>query len=143
MQVRKRGETISFEDALDREDEYLSRELGRMREDPTYVSSTGLRRSYVARGRYAEQLERWLASFPRDQLLVLTSEELWADPEFAMRSVTRFLGVPGRRLAAYPRQSVGAHGPMTPQARERLARVFEPENRRLEVLLGRALDWTR
>ena len=142
MQVRKRGETISFEDALDREDEYLNRELGRLRDDPTYVSSTGYRRSYVARGRYAEQLERWLALFARDQLLVLTSEELWADHENAMRAVTGFLGVPEWHPTSYPHQSAGSHAPMALETRERLARVFAPENRRLEELLGRELDWT-
>jgi hypothetical protein len=70
-----RDETRSFEDALEWEQEVLAPELERWFADPQYVSQLPLfGRSYVVRGRYAEQLERWLALFPREQLLVLTSE---------------------------------------------------------------------
>jgi hypothetical protein len=36
--------------------------------------------SYVARGRYAEQLERWQTAFGAERLLILISEEFQADP---------------------------------------------------------------
>jgi hypothetical protein len=143
MQVRKRGQTSSFEHALACEPEYLAEELEHVHADPSYVSTTGLWRSYVARGRYAEQLERWFELFPREQLLVLTSEELWDDPAAAVRAITRFLHVPEWQPESYPHQSAGTHAPMAPETREQLARVFEPENRRLEELLGRKLAWTR
>lgn len=44
---------------------------------------------------YAEALSRWLAfgAFPRDQLLVLASEELYATPVVAMRQVADFIGL--------------------------------------------------
>jgi hypothetical protein len=143
MQVRKRGETLSFEEALEREETELPYELRRMSEDPTYTWPHDRRRSYVARGRYAEQLERWLSLFPREQLLVLTSEELWTDPAATTSAVSAFLGVPEWRPRTFPHQSAGAHESMAPETRDRLALLFEPHNRRLEELLGRTLGWTR
>jgi len=51
MQLRGGTETRSFEYALEREVEEWPRELERLLADPTYVSPSGLQRSYVARER--------------------------------------------------------------------------------------------
>lgn len=143
MQVRKRGETRTFEELLDLEQVELPRELERIAADPAYVSPIGLRRSYVSRGRYAEQFERWLRLFPREQLLILMSEELSADPPTTVARVADFLGLPPWELGDHRRWSCGSYEPMAEETRDRLARAFEPHNRRLEELLGRTFDWTR
>ncbi len=50
--------------------------------------------SYVERGFYGEQLEGLLRLFPRDQLLVLKSDDLRADPGAVLGQVRAFLGLP-------------------------------------------------
>jgi hypothetical protein len=143
MQVRRRGETRRFEELLELEQIEVPREFERMRLDTTYVNKEGVRRSYVSRGLYAEQLERWFSLFERERFLVLTTAELDADPAATVARVTEFLGVPPHQLEEYPRLSVGTYEPIAPDVREHLARVFEPHNRRLEELLDRSFDWTR
>ena len=69
-------EPLSFEDALAAEDERLHGEDRALRADPRYFSSEWWSHTYKARGSYAEQLERWLEVFPREQLLIIPSEEL-------------------------------------------------------------------
>jgi hypothetical protein len=49
--------------------------------------------SYVERGFYGEQLERILRLFPREQLLVLTSDGLRGMPTTALEKVRAFLGL--------------------------------------------------
>lgn len=49
--------------------------------------------SYVRRGYYAAQLERWLQHFAPEQLLVMRSDELLRDQSGALRKVYGFLGV--------------------------------------------------
>lgn len=49
--------------------------------------------SYVARSRYAMQLERFLEHFPLEQLLVLEQEELRAQRDAVLRSVFEFAGI--------------------------------------------------
>lgn len=49
--------------------------------------------TYVDTSRYAMQLEQWLRHYPRERLLVLTSEELRTSQREAMRRVYAFLGV--------------------------------------------------
>ncbi len=143
MEYRWERETLPFEEALRREETELEPELERVLADPWGYSDLVFRISYVARGRYAEQLERWLGFFPREQLLVLTSEELLAHPAEAMAEIVRFLGLPEFRAESYPLRGVREYPPMDPRTRERLARVFEPHNRQLGELLGRELGWTR
>ena len=143
MQVRRRGETRTFEEVLALEETELPGVFERMRAEPTYVPVIELRRSYVARGRYAEQLERWFNYFDRDRFLVLTAADLSDDTVGTVARVTAFLGVPEWHLDEYPRLSAGSYEPMARETREHLACVFEPHNRKLEELLGRTLDWTR
>lgn len=48
--------------------------------------------SYVARSRYAMQIERFLAYFPREQLLVIEQEDLRFRRDETLRSVFEFAG---------------------------------------------------
>ena len=76
--------------------------------------------SYVSRSRYLEQLDRYEALFPSDQLLILRSEDLFAQPEQVWDRLLHFLGVP----------SIDLPGPL-PQANagDGLAASIDPELR--------------
>lgn len=50
--------------------------------------------SYVDRGLYVVQIERFLQYFPRENMLFLLHEAYQADPESSIRRCTRFLGLP-------------------------------------------------
>lgn len=97
--------------------------------------------SYLARGRYAEQLERFLLEFPRDQILILKSEDLFENPQLVLPQVLRFLGIQdwpshhwtARNAGNYNRREI----PQEPLLRE----YFDPHNRRLYELIGRNLRW--
>ena len=116
-------------------------ELERMLEDPRYFSHPWWNYTYAARGRYAEQLERWFEVFPREQLLVLLTDELASDTAGAYRRTLDFLGVDERGLESYPRIFEREYGEMDPVTRVRLTQEFAEPNRRLAELLGRELPW--
>ena len=140
---RRRGtEPLSFEDALDREASELPRELELLRETSGY-RDVPFSTSFVARGRYAEQLERWLELFPRQQVLVLLSEDLLADPASVMSRIAQFLEVPQWTAESYRVRGAQGEAEMAPETRERLADEFVEPNGRLEELLGRELPWTQ
>jgi Sulfotransferase domain len=134
-------ESLPFEDALAREDERMQGEVERMLRDPAYFSDAWWNYTYAARGRYAEQLERWYASVPREQLLVLFTEELAADTASTYLRVLEFLGVEPHELASYPRIFDRDYEEMDAATRARLEAEFAEPNRRLAELLGCALPW--
>ena len=134
-------ETQGFEDAIAAEPVRLAGELEKMRADEGHVSDAYRNFSYLARGLYAEQLERWLAHFPREQLLVLQSERFFADPAHGTRRVLRFLDLPPHELDAYEAANVGRYEGMSPATRARLADYYREPNERLYALLGERFDW--
>lgn len=94
---------------------------------------------YLARGRYAEQLERWFAVFPREQILVLDSEVLRAGriPD----TVLSFLELPGDDVPVVADRNVGSYPPPATALEAELREYFRPHNERLVSLLGVELPW--
>src|SRR6185503_11331882 len=95
-------------------------------------------RAYFSRGLYAQQLERWLEYFPREQLLVLKAEDLLAQPAEVYAQTLHFLGLRDWELGDFPQHNKKPYSTIDPELRARIdARYAEP-NRRLEELLGEA-----
>ena len=135
-------EPLSFEDAVARENERMEGELERMLADPAYFSYAWWNYTYLSRGLYAEQLERWLAAFPEEQLLVLATEDLAQRPAETYVRVLEHVRAPAHELGEYPRVFSRDYGAMSPETRARLSEHFAEPNRRLYELLGRDLGWT-
>jgi hypothetical protein len=140
-EVAEGRETLPFAEAVRCEEERLAPELARLARDEHAISTIHQHHSYLARGRYAEQLERWLALFPRERLLVLGAEALYADPAATVTRVHAFLGVEPRRLEAPRVHNPSDGAPPDAAARAALTEFFRPHNRRLFELLGADLGW--
>jgi sulfotransferase family protein len=134
-------EPLPFEDALAAEEERMRGEVQRMTSDPSYFSEAWWNHTYVARGRYAEQLQRWFASFPPEQILVLFSDDLLQQPADTYARVLAFLGVDPYELSSYPRIFSREYSEMSPGIRSRLEGAFAGPNADLADLLGRKLPW--
>ena len=97
-EYRRGYETLGFEEALDAEPGRLADAERVLAEGPTRHLSHQ-HHGYVARGRYAEQLERMWAHVDRDRCLVLYTADLERDPDAVMQRVHDFLGIPARPTA--------------------------------------------
>jgi hypothetical protein len=135
--VRLGLEPLSFEEAIAAEPLRLAGEVERLEADRHYDAVRYRRYSYLTRGAYAEQLERWLAHFPPDRFLVLGSERLLADPAAGYARVLRFLGLPAWSPSAFPLHTRNPRGSsdMPSGIRRRLEEHFAPAKRELEELL--------
>ena len=140
---RSRGEeTLDFAAALDAELDRLDGEEVRLARDPAYVSEPHKHASYMARGEYARQLERWFRLFPREQILVIRSEDLYQRSAETLARVANFLAI-----------SPDVHVPLTTlnqtsgpaldtAIRRRLSEHFAPLNAPLADLLGWDPGWS-
>ncbi len=147
---RSRREDLSFEDALEAEGDRLASEAELEAGTTRFRIGTGERRkhyhhrhhSYFARGLYADQLERWLAYFPREQLLVVTMEDLAARNAETLGHVLGFLGVRPLELRGDTMANRASYEPLRAETRAELERRYAEPNTRLVELLGRDFEWT-
>jgi hypothetical protein len=142
-EVKLGHETLSFDAALDAEEARIRPELAKIASDPNYHSAIHEHFSYVSYGHYADQLRRWFTFFSREQLLVVLSEELFADPAEALRKVMRFLGLPPSRYPVPRRLNAAPTATLDPAVRARLETYYRPGVADLEDLLERRLLWRR
>jgi hypothetical protein len=140
---RLQAEPLSFEDAIRSEPERLAGQAEQMAADPGFQGFAWRHHSYLARGRYAEQLERLYGLFPPSHVLVVQSELLRADPNRVLEEVWRFLGLAPftvrDRFAIKPNHG---HETMVVATRARLNAYFAELNRRLYSLPGVGFRWS-
>lgn len=134
-------ETETFSRALDLEPERLAGEVDKMLADPNYVSVAHQHQAYISRGRYAEQLERVYALFPRDAVLVLDAAQFFADPGTEYARLLDFLGLPPCELTISEHANARPRSDMPEFARRRLQAHFAPHDARLADLLDRVPSW--
>jgi hypothetical protein len=98
--------------------------------------------SYVERGFYGAQMRRFLSLFPREQILPLTSEELFKDHRSALAKVTDFLGVspfPADLEALHvnrKKKEVAYPSVLTRADADHLAAVFRDDLAEFQALTG-------
>ena len=139
--VRKKEEQLPFVEALAREAEIMPAEARKLGSDPNARSRAHQLFSYRTRGHYAEQLERYFAHCDRDRILILRSEDFFADAQAIYSQVLRFLGIDQWRLDASRVYNIGRYerGPIPGEAAQRA--YFEPHNRDLYAMIGRDMGW--
>ncbi len=111
-------------------------------------------KSYVFRSLYHDQVKRWLAVFPAEQLLIMQSERFFEDPALHMSKTSTFLGLESFDFASSPRvQKIWGGGvsnalrkaedyrEMNLETHSLLESFFRPWNDRLSELTGMEFGW--
>jgi hypothetical protein len=135
-------ETLDLVAAIDAEPRRLAGEVKRLAtSDRHNASFSHQHQSYLSRGQYAEQLERWFALFPRERFLIIESRELFDNPAAVTARAFEFLGLPPCDSLSYDIAGARPHANLDPELRRRLTEHFAPHNQRLDELLGARLGW--
>lgn len=138
---RHGAEPLGFEEALEAEPARLAGEEERLRREPAYRSERHEDHSYLAQGRYLELLPRWLDRYPSGRVLILPSEDLYADPQATLDRIFAFLGLPPFTVRDVTRHNFVPASGMREQTRRHLRGLFAEHNRELASYLGRPLPW--
>lgn len=96
--------------------------------------------SYVRRGVYHPQLNRWLELFPRDNIHLMTAEAFYDEPELKTSETLRFLGLDTIAMDTSDAKNAGNYNKKSIPMRERLSEVFAPYNRQLSEDYG--INWS-
>ncbi len=111
--------------------------------DPTQVSEKywQTEKGYLWFGLYSYFLEKWMALFPREQFLILHSEDLYNQTANTLQQVFEFLEIPDYSLSDYPKYNSGSYPNISNELRQKLSDFFRPHNQKLEDYLGKKFDW--
>lgn len=139
---RQQGaETLSFVDALAAEEGRVAGHRARLLENPEMYSEEVDFFSYRDRGVYLPQVQRLFAAYPSEQVLVLRSEDLYAEPQSVFDTTCDFLGIARHPLIHPKRHNEIKRLPMEREVREELREFYRPHNEALFAFLGRDLRW--
>lgn len=132
-ELARGNETRSFRQAIVAEHE----QLVRAGTQPDLTMDLGRKHHYLARGHYAEQLERLFTFVDPARMLLLRSEQMYADPQTVLDRVWTFLGldpVPLHDVA--PVKSARYSEALAPETERWLRAYYEPHNEALKRLTG-------
>ncbi|WP_375485176.1 sulfotransferase domain-containing protein [uncultured Jatrophihabitans sp.] len=139
---RAQAEDLDFASALDVEDARIGDVEMRLRADPAFHSYAHEHQSYARQSEYAPALQRWYDNFPRDRILILSSDEYYFAPQQVLEVALAFLDLPAHPLATGKIRNAAEGGNVDADLRVRLTARFAPHNANLEQLVGRRFSWS-
>jgi hypothetical protein len=80
---------------------------------------------------YIYFIKEWMNVFPKEQLLVLKSEEFYSNPSATMKQVHRLLNLPDYQLTEYRNYNPGSYSLISDKLRQQLVEFFHPYNQEL------------
>lgn len=140
MEKRRGIEKFSFVDALEAEETRLK--LGEEKLESGLYSYNHQYFSYLDRGNYAVQLQRWFEYFDKDNILILNSESFFKDPGAIYNQVLTFLGLKSHNKVHFtPLNTDKTKKKMSKDAEQYLKEYFKLKNQELYDLLGEEYSW--
>jgi len=141
MEVSSGNEELSFEDAIEQEEERTKDDMKKMENDENFYSVYFYRKSYLTRGIYVDQLKKWFNFFPKEKFLILKSEDLYSDPSKIYQESLDFLRLKKYELDSFKAHRMREYSSIRKETREKLTDYFRPYNEQLYQLLNRNFDW--
>ncbi len=133
-----------FEYAVELEVQRLAGAEEFLRAHPDIVHHSHRHHAYLARGRYAEQLDRLEPLFGLDRMLVLDSHRFFTEPELVYDRVLEFLGVPHLGYPIFERHNGRPlPKPLPESVRQALGDHFEVYDTQLTRWLEEDPSWRR
>lgn len=140
-EVRMGAELLSFEEALDEEEERLRGETQKMVENEIYRSFPHQHYSYLMRGIYIEQILAWQRYFSTTSMLILSSESFFREPSKTIEQITDLFGLSKICLTDTKKYHTAEYPKMDLKTKKRLAEFFRPHNIRLFETLNIDFGW--
>jgi hypothetical protein len=142
-QVKMKTESLSFRQAIEEENKKrLEPELIKMLQNENYHSLPYQYYSYLARGRYIEQLQTWMNFFPFKQFLVINSEDFFTNQILYFKMFLVFLRLsPYQLKKKYKKENSNNYPKLDASIRNELNNYYDGYNLKLYEYLGVDFNW--
>ena len=142
MNVKNDYEINNFNDALKEEPRRISNRIEKMTNDITYYSWNYDLYAYLEHGLYVDKIKRWMEVFPKEQFLIIQSEEFFKNPSKTYNDVLEFLGLKLFSLKKFEiKGKVNKNRTIDDDFRNELVDYYKPHNQKLYDFLGKSFDW--
>jgi hypothetical protein len=134
-------ESLNFEGALEKEEERIqeAEKISKKNNTHNYVYQ---RLTYKKRGIYISYLKKWFELFPKENILVIKSEDFFSNPNNTYQLVLDFLNLPQYSNINFEVYNDGKYNEkMNPETRKKLANFYEPYNQQLYQFLNVNYGW--
>lgn len=126
-------EKLSFEEAIEVEQQRINGNL-----------HSKLNFSYLDQGLYYKHLANWIKYFPKEQILILESEQFFKHPEEITNQVFKFLGLNSCDGIEYAHLNKGkGKVPLSPKTRTKLSDFFAIPNQKLNKITKVSFSWSK
>ena len=137
--IQREGDTkTTFDEIVENELELIKKNIDN--ENAQFLVNT-FYESLLARGLYAKQLEYWFKKIPKENICIISSEELQNNTENTLSEIFEFLDIPIQKIQDTTRQNKIKYSKMNDSTRELLTDFFKPHNEKLFGLLGKKFNW--
>jgi len=138
MNLKMGLEQRSLEEAIADEIAVLGDAVSLTQVSETYWKTE---RGYLWFSLYLPFLKKWMFLFPREQFLILNSEDLYNAPSKTLSRVFEFLNISDCELISYPKLNLGSYSQVDHDLRKLLFDYFYVHNQKLEEYLGMEFGW--
>ncbi len=140
--VRLGFEKETFEKAIELEPVRLEGEEQKIVSDGNYFSLVHQYHSYLNRGIYWKELERWFKYYPRNKILIINSESFYHDPAPWFDNTLNFLNISPWKPGNFMQFNKSSENiPIPAGLRLKLSEFYKPHNERLYELIGERYNW--
>ena len=141
LDVREKVETRSFEQAITEEIDELKRKdlASHNNADRRFLSGKS---NYLKKGLYALQLKYWFKIFPRENLLILSTEEFESNQQAVYNKIFKFLDISSFEVKDTKKMRKANYVKMNNKTRQTLLEFFRPQNEELFQMINIRFEWT-
>ena len=143
VNVKEKSEKRSFEDAVFEEMNRIKSERIIQNKNKNLRVFTPNNIHYLKKGFYALQLKSWFKIFPREQILVLSTEEFQEDQNLIYKKIFDFLNIPNMKIKSTEKMEKGNYISMKHDTRNLLLDYFRQYNHELFEFINSEFDWKK
>ena len=137
--VREGHGKLSFEQSIDLELKNLEKETS----DNYRIETFSRPFSYISKGLYARQLQIWFDLFPKENILITSTEEMAFNPQHFMNKIFDFLNISKYDIKNPQKRKSENYPKIKSETRKLLIEYFKPYNEKLYKLIGKSFDWDK
>jgi len=141
LSLREKEEKRSFEDVIEENMNRLYKESHNLHEIKPKFSAE--ENNYLKKGLYAQQLRHWLKIFPRENILIIPTEEFESNQQVIYNKIFRFLDISQFEIKNTEKMEKGNYTPMKSETRSLLLDYFRSHNDELFKLIDKKFDWEK